>query len=466
MQPSRATAYRAFQRRANRGTLESQIERFSANDLSQIGFPSAYFLGIFWGALVGLVPVVDFLARPQRGDLAEYEFAMIREAPAGVSVILAALLCFGAVPVALAGWRCGIDFRQSGFYPAIALSYILIIAASLMGLETATLVFGITMALAFALSTTLASLASASREVVQGLLTGVSLVIAIGMVAMIWDANYSYGRLLGRSGPNYWGMSAIVAVFASIAIRSLVLKVMVAGIALMTVYLCQSRGSMMAISVGAIVVWLLTVYHATRPQRLLLVGGTAFVGILGALILSDFILSKLLLVDNKSRGIESGATGRSQAWIEAIELFLNSPWLGVGYRQHEHYLTAASSAHNAYLAALADTGIFGFVVYLTLMIGGAAMAVRKAILLPHPVSLAVAGLTVATIAVGLVERVGMTTGNALGLMMIYVTAWVFRSEPGTSKRKIHLSLNATRRAYTSLMPSLTYRATSSRTRRP
>ena len=50
------------------------------------------------------------------------------------------------------------------------------------------------------------------------------------------------------------------------------------------------------------------------------------------------------------------------------EMFLHNPVLGVGFRAHDQILKVDSSAHNGYLATLAEVGIVGFlaVVYLVL----------------------------------------------------------------------------------------------------
>lgn len=373
--------------------------------------------------------MADFLARPPRQDLEEYNFAIIRDAPPGLSAVIALILLLNAIPVVLAARSGRLDFRQSGAFPAVALLNILVIMASLTGLgEAQTLVYFVLVPFAFAVATGMSACASGARDLVGGLLSGIAVGIGVTLLVMIRDGNFSYGRLMGRSGPNYWGMNAVAVFFASLALRSVPLKAVTMGVALGAIYLCQSRGAMVALAIGSGVVWLALFWHAAR-YRLLLIGLPLAVGIVGLLLFNDFIAAKLLLLDNKDRGVESGGTGRFAAWLQAIDLFLNQPILGVGYRQHEKYITAASSAHNAYLAVLAEMGLFGIVAYLLLMLGGAILATRKAFRRFDRVHLAAAGLTWGFLIVGMIERVGLTTGNALSLTMLYVTAWSYRREP-------------------------------------
>jgi O-antigen ligase len=388
----------------------------------------AYLLGCVWGLLVGCIPLADFLSRPARTGLAEYNYDLIREAPPILSAVLMGSLLLSAIPVLLAALRSGVDFAKAGFYPILALCMVLVIAVSLIGSAPSTVGYIIVVTYCFALATTLSALATDAEDMVRGLLSGVAVGIAIAMSLMVWDGNYSYGRLMGRSGPNYWGMNALTAFFAAFAIRNLAVRIAIIGCALAVVLLCQSRGAMMAIAAGSSMLWFLFAYHASSRQRLILIGVTTLIIVAVALAGYDVIADKLLLVNDRGRGVDSDGTGRFAAWVQAFELFQQSPWFGIGYRQHERFITVASSAHNAYLATLAEMGLFGLVLYLGLMLGGAVLAVRKALARRGDVQFAIAGFAVAFLVVGVVERVGMTTGNAMSLIMIYSSAWAFRRE--------------------------------------
>ncbi len=434
-----ATAYFQPHSRGDRSLPGMTIKRLSTKAARSVGFPSAYFLGFCWGLIIACVPLADFISRPPREDLAEYSFDLIRDAPQALTVLVPALLLLSGVPVAVAALRFGIDFRKSGLYPAIALCNVLVIAASLVGLSAGTAAYVVLVAYCFTLATALSAIALEVDDFLTGLLSAVAIGIAAVMLLMIWDGNYSYGRLMGRSGPNYWGMNALTAFFAALALRSFPLKISIMALATLVAYLCQSRGTIMAIAAGAGVVWLLALYQTNGFQRVLLVVATIVAVAVTVIAFSDFIFTKLLLMQDRERGMGSGGTGRYLAWVQTFDAFTQHPWFGVGYRQHERYLTAASSSHNAYLAALADTGLFGFTTYLALMLGGAVMAVRKAILRPGRICIAAAGFTCAFLTIGLVERVGLATGNAMGLVMIYATAWAFRSDGVRTSPRVRIA---------------------------
>ena len=98
---------------------------------------------------------------------------------------------------------------------------------------------------------------------------------------------------------------------------------------------------------------------------------------IGALVLlvlyfthNSAFLVDLLSLDDKYRSVESG-TGRFALWKFVVnELFVQAPLLGVGPGNHYDIVQEAvrhSSAHNGFLMALAETGIFGALPLLALV---------------------------------------------------------------------------------------------------
>lgn len=393
----------------------------------------AFVAGAGLGVLIGLIPLFDFLARSAREGLVSYSFVQVRESPPGVAQKIALVLILCALPIAVAAWRCDLDFRRAGLFPIVALANVTIVSASLIGLPASTLIYVALVTYCFSLAALVSAFDRSADEFMEGFLSAVGVVLAGVFCLVIWDANYSYGRLMGRSGPNYWGMVAIAATFGALALRSAPLRVAILSIAVFTIYLCQSRGTMLAVGSGCGILWLLHVYHASHFRRLVILGATLFVALAAIIVFGDFIATKLLLLDNRGRGLESGGTGRVGAWEQTFELFSTSPWLGVGYRQHESFITAASSSHNAYLASLADTGIVGFAAYLALMFGATVLAIRKAIIDASQIAMAVAGLSTSFLVIGCVERVGINTGNTLSLVMIFSAAWAYRTGPAPQR---------------------------------
>jgi O-antigen ligase len=60
---------------------------------------------------------------------------------------------------------------------------------------------------------------------------------------------------------------------------------------------------------------------------------------------------------------EESAAGRVDAWYTALQLWEHNPLFGVGYGQFVDY--NALTAHNSWLLALAETGLFGYVLWFT-----------------------------------------------------------------------------------------------------
>src|SRR6185312_13334413 len=107
--------------------------------------------------------------------------------------------------------------------------------------------------------------------------------------------------------------------------------------------------------------------------------------------------------------------GRDILWRDAFNLWLKSPFFGVGFRLHERFLPFHSSTHNAYLAMLADMGIFGLLWYLALLVGAglAAFSISDA----KTRDLAIA-MIVGYAVVGLFERRAVNAGNPVSILFM------------------------------------------------
>jgi O-antigen ligase len=145
-----------------------------------------------------------------------------------------------------------------------------------------------------------------------------------------------------------------------------------------------------------------------------------------ALIAGGAILDHVFKLSDRSRGVGTGATGRVEAWMQTLSLILDHPFFGVGHRRHQTLITAASSAHNAYLTVAAELGLVGLTAYLLLVGGATFLAIRQAIVLRSPLHAACAAYMVSFMVSGLVERHALNTGNAYSMVMLLVCAWMFR----------------------------------------
>jgi putative inorganic carbon (hco3(-)) transporter len=120
-----------------------------------------------------------------------------------------------------------------------------------------------------------------------------------------------------------------------------------AALLLYAIYLTNSRGAIMAVLViGAVYLW---------RQR----------GLVTALVLSSFGLMGLMMLPSRMQELdvdESSAFGRVDAWYEGLHMFLSHPLFGVGAGNFTDYNDL--TAHNSLVLVLAETGLFGYILWL------------------------------------------------------------------------------------------------------
>jgi O-antigen ligase len=191
----------------------------------------------------------------------------------------------------------------------------------------------------------------------------------------------------------------------------------IAGIIILT----SSRAAAVAAVAGlGMVVWLRL--RARRRPVLLLAGIGLIVAIGVSIAYGDVLyrtLDRFYALSTADRGITSGASGRVTAWKWTWELFLRNPVFGVGFRAHEYLLKADTSAHNGYLATLAEVGILGFVSVLFLVSRGLHLlwtGSRK----PGPgfSQSILFGLCVAYLLLAVFERYLINVGNPTSLLFL------------------------------------------------
>jgi O-antigen ligase len=125
----------------------------------------------------------------------------------------------------------------------------------------------------------------------------------------------------------------------------------VVGILVYGVYLTDSRGSLLALlAVMGVYVW------QTRGMFVAGTLGAAAVGVLLALP------SRFNEIDVE----EASAQGRVDSWYEGMQMFQQHPLFGVGPDMYSdyHHLTA----HNSFVLVLAETGIVGFTLWLAFVL--------------------------------------------------------------------------------------------------
>ncbi len=155
-------------------------------------------------------------------------------------------------------------------------------------------------------------------------------------------------------------------------IYGLLLAVVIAGIVS-----TQSRGGFMGLGAAAFIL-----LQDKVKSRALQIGILA-VGMAGLMAVSG--MSDRSSGGGEGDGIDESAQGRLDAWMAGMRMVKARPILGVGYdRFADNYPTYVTNAviwgkleaHNSFVKAVAETGIVGFVPFMTMVVLSFRSAVR------------------------------------------------------------------------------------------
>jgi O-antigen ligase len=273
-----------------------------------------------------------------------------------------------------------------------------------------------------------------------------SLPTALWLIYIDMTGTYLWGRLVaGGLQANFWGLVGVSVGVSAFAHRSRLLGAFCYGAAMLTIYESSSRSSLVALAVATI---LIAARYLAELRNRRLIGATAVIALgLGfAVLLVPSLQStipgffvNILKLDDPLRGVGSGETGRSDLWQAAFGLWLNHPLFGVGFRMHERYLPEELSAHNAYLAMLADTGVFGCAWYLLLLLTCWLGMFR---IKDQRTRHLVIGLVSSYTFVGLFERRAINGANPMSVLFLMAAMYLYgEASLAAARRKIVRSEN-------------------------
>jgi O-antigen ligase len=231
---------------------------------------------------------------------------------------------------------------------------------------------------------------------------------------------YRWGRLVAGHESNVWGLIALSVGVAAFGIQNHRIAAACWIVALVTLYNASSRGSMVGFCLAAMLFLWYWLFHARAFHvSWRVVAAMSAVVVMAYLMFSfgDLILENVFRINEPDRGLSSGFTGRDQAWSEAVNVWLSAPILGVGFRKHEELMVVTRlSAHNAYLAMLADTGVVGLTLYLALIVRAAVSAMRM--IGPQALRYIILAIIGSYAVLGFFERRALNTGNAFSILFI------------------------------------------------
>lgn len=347
------------------------------------------------------------------------------------SVALEVTLLSGAIPVIAQVSMLGLDKR--GWFPLLVFTFVFsfVILLSFIGnIETWSsfvsffnilFVFGVAMIIAACPGDRMIASIAAKYALI-----GTAFLVYANLIGeFVWGRLWVFGL-----HPNFTGLIAVSVGISTLALRSRTLTAACWTVAFITTFNTSARGSMVAFMVGTLAFF----WDWIRSGRFVLLKSVAVVLVLlmvSGLTLGFFptqafgLLDDVLLISDPRRGIGTGFTGRVAAWLETLEIWMRSPMFGVGFRQHEGFMTTASSAHNAYLTMLVDTGIVGLVTYL-LFIGLSLFSVLRGIDAGSTRSL-ILSVIVSYFVLGLFERRALNAGNAFSIWFVMACFYALRA---------------------------------------
>jgi len=254
--------------------------------------------------------------------------------------------------------------------------------------------------------------------------------------AVYFVGNRLQGRLaIGDAHPNYLGVVSFGVLMCAANVRPWPAAGALVSANLFIIVETQSRSALAAALVGLLLYAALKTNQVGRRKAAFGLAGLALICTVVLLVFQQTALdgiSALFFLDDKSRGLGTGFTGRVAAWQEALDLFLGNPIFGVGFRMHERYMTTLSSAHNGYLSLLAEVGVVGAVPVLTLVFLLTARLARRAW---QGEAMAIVGFSfvMGYLLIAAFERLFLNMGNPTSVL-----AWLFLliETPRRSPRRI------------------------------
>lgn len=220
-------------------------------------------------------------------------------------------------------------------------------------------IFYTTLLLATAL--TLSVIWSLDLEDVENGLGIASVIFCLFGISALAILGLPENRNVGGIQPNLFAAPLLMAfIFSQFRPGLISIAIRIACFAMIA--LVSSRFAMIG-CIAAFIVYAAT-YNPLRPWKV----ATLVIGGLAAIPLWPYVVS-ILALDDPSRDLSSGFTGRDEYWYTALSTITNHP-LGIGFKR----ATAFEAGHNGYLKTLVEFGVLGggLIIFLFAMVMASA----------------------------------------------------------------------------------------------
>ncbi len=178
-------------------------------------------------------------------------------------------------------------------------------------------------------------------------------------------AGANWGRLSVSAAdhPNHFGLVCFSILGAVFAWRSWSVRLVVSGLMIAMITAAESRASLVSAIVTMTVFIALELKNRKAVLTAIVAGGIMCSAVLLSLDQLTSAVSSALNLQDQYRGIDSGLSGRVDLWRAGIDIFLEHPLLGIGFRLQNEALPikfqAAGAVHNGFLGVLVEVGLLG-----------------------------------------------------------------------------------------------------------
>lgn len=245
--------------------------------------------------------------------------------------------------------------------------------------------------------------------------------VVSGFAAYDYVPGHRLGGGKGILNPASFALVTMSVFITAMTIRRVFIRIPILLAMGAVIYLTGARASAVAALVG-LAVTLAARRRITEANGYVVLLLCLSAGIVVSAYYGDAVIrgvSDFFAVRDPHRGLESGGSGRLETWRAVWHLFLSHPILGVGFRAHEAMLKINTSAHNGYLALLAEIGVFGFGAALFLTLSGVWKIWRRnqdpSQTFSHSVLL---GLACGYFVLAVFERYFINAGNPTSLLFL------------------------------------------------
>lgn len=224
-------------------------------------------------------------------------------------------------------------------------------------------------------------------------------------------------RLVGLGlGPAGIGLIAMIVFLYPISFGWTLIRAIICLLAIIMLYKGQARTPIVSIFAASMLIL------ALKSRVLAIIGTVSGVSII--LIfqsITNFVTDKVLFLNDQSRG-QLGLSGRLEVWHQSWKMFMKNPILGIGFRMSDTVISSqnvSSSAHNAYLTSLIETGFIGTTLLLSAVIWGLWRLGTLAWNGRDRSALFYFGILSGSMVFGLAERFLFNLGNVTSLLCFF-----------------------------------------------